>query len=79
MAMSGLWNNIVEYEPVIMGILSGALSVVVYNVIDRKLTQKIKGNWRFVLVLSITIVLIAAISLVLKLIVGGREAFLSDL
>ncbi len=47
-------------------IITGAVSVIAYRVIDCMLTLKIKGGWRFLLIFAIILALAALIGLILR-------------
>lgn len=51
---------------VLGGIITGAVSVIAYRVIDERLTPKIQGNKRFFLIFAIILALAALIGLILK-------------
>ncbi len=56
-------NDIIDVSG---GIITGAVSVIVYRVIDCMLTPKIKGWWRFLLIFAIILALAALISLIMR-------------
>ena len=57
------------------GAINGLLAVLVYKLIDRWLPARIKGVKRFLLILSIIVLITVMVCLILKYVFGIKEIY----